>query len=161
MTRTQHTLIYTGTQVTIKLCMQGGADMGSQDDLNSCTDACTHSKQGVGTEMQDDWDIKHSAIQGHPGFHKTMHRECYTHQQAGRQKFMYWYMYTFETKLWEQFPGAHNYMYWCMYTFQTKWGNKWGDWDTNTLLYRDTQVSIKLCIGGGPDMGSQDGHKFM
>ena len=35
------------------------------------------------------------------------------------------------------------------------WEHKQGDWDTNTLPYRDTQLSIKLCIGGGPDMGSQ------
>ena len=40
-------LPYMGTQISIKLCMQGGADMGSQVDINSCTDACTHSKQGV------------------------------------------------------------------------------------------------------------------
>ena len=31
----------------------------------------------------------------------------------------------------------------------------WGDWDTNTLQYRGTQVSIKLCIGDGADMDSQ------
>ena len=35
------------------------------------------------------------------------------------------------------------------------WEQKWGDWDTKTLPYRGTQVSIKLCIGGGADMGSQ------
>ena len=30
----------------------GGADMESQVDINTCTDACTHSKQGLGTEMR-------------------------------------------------------------------------------------------------------------
>ena len=35
------------------------------------------------------------------------------------------------------------------------WEQKWDDWDTNTLPYRGTQVSIKLCIGGWADMGSQ------
>ena len=63
--------------------------MASQVDINTCTDAYTHSTQGVGTEMRQ-------LGQAH-SFHETMHRECYTHQQAGRQKFMYWYMYTFET----------------------------------------------------------------
>ena len=89
-----NTLAYRDTQVSIKLCIQGGADMGSQDDLNSCTDACTHSKQVVGTEMRWPGHI-HTDIQGYPGFHQTMHRECYTHQQAGRYKFIYWCMYTF------------------------------------------------------------------
>ena len=35
------------------------------------------------------------------------------------------------------------------------WQQKWDDWDTNTLPYRGTQVSIKLCIGSGPDISSQ------
>ena len=47
--------------------------MVSQVDINSCTDACTHSKQGVGTEMRY-LGHKHTAIQGHPGFHQTVHR---------------------------------------------------------------------------------------
>ena len=33
-----------------QLCTEGGADMGSQVDMGTCTDACTHSKQGVGPE---------------------------------------------------------------------------------------------------------------
>ena len=50
--------------------------MGCKVDINSCTDACTHSKQGVATEMR--WlRIKHTAIQGHPVFHQTM--QCVVH----------------------------------------------------------------------------------
>ena len=45
----KHTAIQ-GTQVSIKLYIECGADMGSQGHLNSCTDACTHSKQAVGTQ---------------------------------------------------------------------------------------------------------------
>ena len=29
---------------------RSGPDMGCKVDINSCTDPCTHSKQGVGTE---------------------------------------------------------------------------------------------------------------
>ena len=45
-----NTLPYRATQISMKLCVGDGADMGSQMDINSCTDACTHSKQGVGPE---------------------------------------------------------------------------------------------------------------
>ena len=39
---------------------RGQADMGTPMDTNICTDACTHSKQGVGTEIR--WlGHKHSA----------------------------------------------------------------------------------------------------
>ena len=41
-----------GTQVSIKLCIGAEPNMGSQMDINSCTNACTHSKQGVRTEMR-------------------------------------------------------------------------------------------------------------
>ena len=47
--------------------------MGIYVDINTCTDACTHSNQAVGTKMR--WlGHKHTDIQGHPGFHQTMHR---------------------------------------------------------------------------------------
>ena len=42
----------------------GQAKMGSQMYINTCTDAYTHSKQGVGTEMGD--IHTNSATQGHP-----------------------------------------------------------------------------------------------
>ena len=48
--------------------------MGSQVDTYTCTDACTHSKQGVRTEMRS-LGHKHSATQGHPCFHVTMQRD--------------------------------------------------------------------------------------
>ena len=92
-----NTLPYRGTQVSIKLCKGCGADMDSQVDINSCTDACTCSKQGVGTEMR--WlGHKHTAIQGHSTWHQSMHRGCTRWGQSGGHKFMYWCMYTFETR---------------------------------------------------------------
>ena len=42
-----HTGTHRHNQCSMKLCIGGGADMVSQVDINSCTDACTHSKQGV------------------------------------------------------------------------------------------------------------------
>ena len=47
--------------------------MGSQLDIHSCIDACTHSKQGVGTKIRC---LGHtcSDTQGHPTFHVTIHR---------------------------------------------------------------------------------------
>ena len=42
-----NTLTYRGTQVSIKLCIVGGVARSSHVDINSCTDACTHSKQGM------------------------------------------------------------------------------------------------------------------
>ena len=68
-----NTLPYRGTQVSIKLCIGGGPDISSQVDINSCTDACTHSKQGLGPEIR--WlRHKHTAIQGCQSFHQTMQR---------------------------------------------------------------------------------------
>ena len=36
--------------IHMQLCKGGGADVGSQVDMHICTDACTHSNQGVGTD---------------------------------------------------------------------------------------------------------------
>ena len=47
-----HAVTHRGTQVSMKLCIGVGQDMASQVDINTCTDAYTHSKQGVGTEMR-------------------------------------------------------------------------------------------------------------
>ena len=41
--------------------------MGSQVDINTCTDACTHSMQSVGTELQ--W-LEHT--QRNPCCHVSM-----------------------------------------------------------------------------------------
>ena len=43
----KHTMPHMGTHVSIKLCIGGGVHIHSQVDINSHTDACTHSKQGV------------------------------------------------------------------------------------------------------------------
>ena len=40
-----------GTHVSMKVSTGGLANMGSQVDIITCSDACTHSKQGVGTEV--------------------------------------------------------------------------------------------------------------
>ena len=61
--------------------------MGSKVDINTCADAWTQSKQGVGTEMRY-LGYKHTAIQGHPGFHQTMHRSWTRHGQSDGHKFM-------------------------------------------------------------------------
>ena len=45
------TLPYRGTQVSIKISTGGGTDMGSQVDINSCTDACSYSNQGLWPQM--------------------------------------------------------------------------------------------------------------
>ena len=52
---------------------RGGADMGSQVDINSCTGAWKYSKQDDGTQAGS-LGHKLTDIQGHPGFHQTMHR---------------------------------------------------------------------------------------
>ena len=89
-----HTVPHMGSPVSMELSIGGLANMGSQVDINTCTDACTHSKQGVWTEIK--WlGHKHTAIQGHPGFHQTMHRGCSRQRQSGGHKFMYWCKYTF------------------------------------------------------------------
>ena len=62
--------------------------MGSQVDINSCTDAWKYSKQGVGTEMRR-LEHTHTAIQGHRHFHQTMHRAWSRHGQSGAHIFMY------------------------------------------------------------------------
>ena len=42
------------------MCIGGGAHMENPVGINTCTDACTHSLQGVGTEMR--WlQYKHTA----------------------------------------------------------------------------------------------------
>ena len=46
------TVTHRGTQVSMKLCIGKGADNSSQVDVTTCTDVCTHSNQGAGTEIQ-------------------------------------------------------------------------------------------------------------
>ena len=59
--------------------------MGRHVDINTCTDAYTHSKQSVGTEMRL-LGHKHTDMEGHPGFHQTMHRGWNRHGQSGGHK---------------------------------------------------------------------------
>ena len=46
--RNQHQILLL---ISMWLFRWGGADMGSQVDINSCTDACTHFNQGVWPEV--------------------------------------------------------------------------------------------------------------
>ena len=57
----------------------GGPHISSQVDINSCTDACTHSKEGVATKIR--W-LGHtcSDTQGHSTFHVTIHRGWTRHE---------------------------------------------------------------------------------
>ena len=159
-----------------------GPDVGSKVDINWCTDACTHSKQGVATEMR--WlGHKHTAIQGHPGFHQTMHRgwtrygksdsinsctDACTHSKKGVGPQVGWLGHMHSDKEWH--PGFHQTMHRaepnmgsqmdinsstdaCTHSKQgVRTEMRWQA--TNTLPYRGTQISIKLCIQGGADMTS-------
>ena len=46
----------------------GGTDVGSQVDMHTCTEACTYSKQGVGS-VKGDWDMH---VWPHTGAHVCM-----------------------------------------------------------------------------------------
>ena len=45
-----HTWDKTRMYMSVHKCAGGGVDLGSQVDIYSCTDACTHPNQGVGAE---------------------------------------------------------------------------------------------------------------
>ena len=92
-----YTVPYRSTQLSIKLCIGSGADRGSQVDINSCTDACIHSSQGMCPEVGWLWQT-HNATQRYPCFHQTVHRVWSRHGQSGGHKFMYWCMYTFQPR---------------------------------------------------------------
>ena len=83
-----NTLPYRGTQVSIKLCKGCGPDIDSQVDINLCTDACTHSKQGVGTQAEVTGTQTHCHT-GTPSFHQTMHRGWTRYGKSGGHTFMY------------------------------------------------------------------------
>ena len=76
----KHTTIH-GCQSSIKLCIRGVPHISSQVDINSCTDQCTHSKQGVGP--QPGWmGHRQSDTQEHPTFHVTIHRGWTRHRAS-------------------------------------------------------------------------------
>ena len=52
--------------------------MGCKVDINSCTDTCTHYKQGVGPQPVC-MGHRQSDTQGHPTLHVTIHREWTRH----------------------------------------------------------------------------------
>ena len=52
---------------------RGCGDMGSQMDMYTCTDACAHFNQGMGTEVGS-LRHNHCPTQGHSSFHITIQR---------------------------------------------------------------------------------------
>ena len=103
--------------------------MGSWVDINTCTDAWTHSKQGMGTEMRWLGNI-HCAIQG---THVSI-KLC--------------------IGIWGDI-GIHFNINTCTcaYTHSNQ-GVGWLQ-HTHTVPHRGTHFSMWLCIGGGEDMESQ------
>ena len=45
-----HTVQHRGTHVSMLVCKWGEADVQSWADITTCTDAYTHSEQGVGPQ---------------------------------------------------------------------------------------------------------------
>ena len=125
---------HTGTYVSIKLCIGSGADISSQVDINSCTDAFTHINQGV-------WP---QPISG-----GIFHLQSDLPSLIGASTSDWWLEQTFKVR----WACIHVLMH--VHILNKVGEQKWGNWDTNTLTYRGTQISIKLCIGSGADMGSQ------
>ena len=79
-----------GTQVSMKLCIGNATHISRQGDKNSCTDTCTHSKQGAGP--QPGW-LGHTHTVKYRGTQVSM-KLCMgegsdMHSQVGH-KFMYW-----------------------------------------------------------------------
>ena len=62
-----HTVPHMESYVSTYLCKGDGVESGTQIDISTHTDACTHSNQGVETEME---------VTGTqtPGCQETMHR---------------------------------------------------------------------------------------
>ena len=83
-----NTLPYRCFQVSIKLCTGYWTDMGSQVDINSCTDACTHSNQDMCPEVGWLWQT-HNATQRYLCFYQTMHRERSRHGESDGHVYMY------------------------------------------------------------------------
>ena len=81
------------THVWTQLCKGDGAVIGSQMDMHTCTDACTHSNK-LWDQMKDDWDK-------HTGPNRKYVSAC----SCGKAV----------EQIWKS--GVHAYMYWCMYTF--------------------------------------------
>ena len=48
----KHTVPHSEIHVYMLLCIRDAAEFRTQVGIYTCTDACTHSKQGVGTEMR-------------------------------------------------------------------------------------------------------------
>ena len=44
--------MHTGVLVSTQLCKGGGVDVGNQVAMHTYTDACTHSKQGLGLKEE-------------------------------------------------------------------------------------------------------------
>ena len=123
-----------GPHVSINVFKGDGADMESQWDINSCTDAWTHCNQVVGPQVE--W-LEHapSTTQKNPSFHISMVMGWTTHEESGREK----------------------YIYWCMYTFWPMSGNRSGMTAKHTVSHSDIYVYMSLWIGDGTEFRSQVG----
>ena len=154
---------YRGTYVSIKLCIGGGADMGSQMDINSCTDACTHSNQHVWPQPISNgsfnwrWDLWLEV--GPPIRGESANQRWVLQSQAGPPIGGLTSNWSFHLQ--SELPpliGAPTSDWWMEQTFKVRWTcihvlmhvhiltkvweQRWGHWDTTTVPHRGTHVSI-------------------
>ena len=123
-----------GPHISMNIFKGVGADMESKWDINSCTDARTYYNQVVGPQVE--WlEHAHSVTQKNPSFHVSMLMEWSRHGESGREK----------------------YIYWCMYTFWPRSGNRSGMTAKHTLPHSDIHVSMLLCIRDGAEFRNQVG----
>ena len=80
-----HTGLPRGVLVCTHLFKRGGTDMGSQVDMYTCTDACTHSNQNFGIRGR----VTGACIQGNTGLHMFMYNYTKELEQMWTQEEMY------------------------------------------------------------------------
>ena len=161
----------------------GGPGISSQVYINSCTDVCTHSKQGVGPqpgwkEQQTKWHTGapnfpcNYPIGGGPDMGcKVDINSCTdacTHSKQGVATEMRWLGHKHTP-----YRGTQVFIKLCIWggpdvdsqvdikscthacTHSKQDGTTSRVTGKHTVKHRGTQDSIKLCIGDGRDMGSQ------
>ena len=106
------------------MCKGGGADLGSQVDMHTHTNECTHSYQGV---RPDEWWL------GHTCGPKKRHTYFCATVQSG----------------WSRHGESvgHAYTCWCIPILTKVWHHMTGDWDMHKGLHRDAHVCTQLCKG--------------
>ena len=78
---------YRGTHVCMQLCKGGGAEVGSQVDVHTCTNACTYSSQVVRLE---EGRLGHA----HRPYKSMFAWNCAKGGESGGHACVYWCMYT-------------------------------------------------------------------